>query len=70
MRNYLLYIILFIILISWFIFIKYLLPYLQKKKYLIIQKRDIFLLFLLVLLMLVAFLFTYIETNGTFILGK
>ncbi|OPY73988.1 MAG: hypothetical protein A4E62_00135 [Syntrophorhabdus sp. PtaU1.Bin002] len=67
MNNYLYYILFVFILLTWIISAKYLLPYLHKKGFPAIRKKQKIWLLLIILLILVALAYTYVQTGGTFI---
>jgi hypothetical protein len=67
MDNYLYIVVLALIVSSWLVIAKYLVPYLRKRSILVVGRKERVLLIALMLLVLVALAFTYVWTNGTFV---
>jgi hypothetical protein len=67
MHNFIYLALLVFIVIAWSVSIRYLLPYLHKKNLLILNRKEKGLLFCVIILIFIALIYTYIQTNGTFI---
>jgi|WetSurMetagenome_2_1015567.scaffolds.fasta_scaffold1538040_1 hypothetical protein len=67
MNNYLYIVVIALIVSSWFLIAKYLMPYFRKRSILIVGRKERVLLISLMLFILAALVFTYVWTNGTFI---
>jgi hypothetical protein len=67
MSNYIYVIILAFILLTWIVFIRYFAPYLHKKKILIINRREKVLIIFIVIFIIFALIYTFIQTDGTFV---
>jgi hypothetical protein len=67
MGNYLYIVVLALIVSSWLVIAKYLMPYLRKRPILVVGRKEHILLLALILIVFLALAFTYVWTNGTFV---